>query len=123
MASRSKKASAPASNNKKLQIQIGSVKRLQKDVLMYEKEAKTNADKLQKMRDEGKDEYDIKKQEEILQESYMMIPIEKDRVEKSIEDLTVLIDEISNDETIDQELLAEAKKLTSADNEGENNTA
>ena len=40
-----------------------------KEVASYEKEASSNEARVQKMRDEGKDEYDIKKQEEVLQET------------------------------------------------------
>ena len=36
-----------------------------KEVASYEKEAKDNEAKVQKMRDEGKDSYDIRKQEEV----------------------------------------------------------
>ena len=43
-----------------------------------------NENKTQKMRDDGRDEYDIKKQEEILQESYMMIPHSKKQLEEAV---------------------------------------
>lgn len=36
-----------------------------KEVASYEKEAKENETRVQKMRDDGKDAYDIKKQEEV----------------------------------------------------------
>lgn len=36
-----------------------------KEVTSYEEEAKENEAKVQKMRDEGKDPYDIRKQEEV----------------------------------------------------------
>ena len=36
-----------------------------KEVAGYEKEAKDNEAKVQKMRDDGKDSYDIRKQEEV----------------------------------------------------------
>jgi len=41
--------------------------------------------RIQKMRDDGKDPYDIRKQEEVLQESYMMVPDSKARLETAIE--------------------------------------
>ena len=37
------------------------------------------------MKDEGKDIYDIKKAEEVLQESYMMIPDSRNRFQKSLD--------------------------------------
>lgn len=36
-----------------------------KEVASYEKEAKENEARVQKMRDDGKDAYDIRKQEEV----------------------------------------------------------
>ena len=39
--------------------------RMVKEVASYEKEAKDNEARVQKMRDDGKDPYDIKKQEEV----------------------------------------------------------
>ena len=74
-------------NNKKLKVQIGVVKRMMKEVASYEKEVVDNEAKVQKMRDDGKDSYDIKKQEEVLQESYMMIPDSRARLETSMENL------------------------------------
>lgn len=77
-----------------------------KEVASYEKEVVTNEARIQKMRDEGKDPYgrstsnttnryysslDIKKQEEVLQESYMMVPDSKGRLEKSILALSELL--------------------------------
>ncbi|CAM9772221.1 unnamed protein product, partial [Ectocarpus sp. 8 AP-2014] len=58
-----------------------------KEVASYEVEAKENEAKVQKMRDDGKDAYDIRKQEEVLQESYMMIPDSKSRLAKALEDM------------------------------------
>jgi tubulin-specific chaperone A len=39
------------------------------------------------MRDDKKDIYDIRKQEEVLQESYMMVPDSKNRLEVAINEL------------------------------------
>lgn len=39
--------------------------RMVKEVASYEKEAKENEARVQKMRDDGKDAYDIRKQEEV----------------------------------------------------------
>jgi hypothetical protein len=99
-----------------------------------------NENKTQKMRDDGRDEYDIKKQEEILQESYMMIPHRyslsltyllthlttyslthslthsKKQLEEAVEELTALVNECKEGgETIDAAMLEEANTiLTSA---------
>jgi tubulin-specific chaperone A len=86
-----RKAKEPISGNKKLQVQISVVKRMQKEVASYEKEVVQNEAKIAKMREDGRDEYDIKKQEEVLQESYMMIPDSKSRLESAIEALEACI--------------------------------
>jgi tubulin-specific chaperone A len=85
------KTAAPAPGNKKLKIQIGVCKRMKKEVASYEAEVLTNEAKVQKMRDEGKDVYDIRKQEEVLQESYMMVPDSKARYEASIAELSNIL--------------------------------
>lgn len=43
------------------------------------------------MKAEGKDPYDIKKQEEVLQESYMMIPDSKARLAAAVDDLKAFL--------------------------------
>ena len=43
--------------------------------------------KLAKMKDEQKDEYDIKKFQEVLDESIMMIPDSETRLQKALDDL------------------------------------
>jgi tubulin-specific chaperone A len=80
-----------ADENRKLKIQIGVCKRLTKEVLSYEKEVMTNEAKIQKMKDDGKDPYDIKKQEEVLGESYMMVPDSKNRLDAALFELASLI--------------------------------
>ena len=51
---------------KKLKVQISVCKRLQKEVTAYEKEVVTNEARIQKMRDEGRDEYGEKNVWDIL---------------------------------------------------------
>jgi len=59
---------------RQIKIKTGVVKRLTKEKEMYEKEAIQIAGKIEKMKDDGKDEYDIKKQNEVLNESRSMVP-------------------------------------------------
>jgi tubulin-specific chaperone A len=61
-------------------------------VAYYEKEVKENENKLQGMKENKKDAYDIKKFEEVLGESYMMIPDSKARFQTSLEELSLFID-------------------------------
>lgn len=108
MSSRNK---APPTATKKLQIQLGIVKRMQKEVASYEKEVTVNEAKVQKMREDGKDSYDIKKFEEVLQESYMMIPDSKNRLDKATEELSLTIDEVEGDADLDPKVLEEARSI------------
>lgn len=48
--------------------------------------------KLAKMKDEQKDEYDIKKFQEVLDESIMMIPDSETRLQKALDDLKEFMD-------------------------------
>lgn len=50
-----------------LKIKIGVVKRLTKEKIVYEKEAEQQKERIEKFKSDGKDEYDIRKQEEVLQ--------------------------------------------------------
>lgn len=55
-------------------IKTGVVRRYAKEKLSYEKEAVTEQKRIQRFRDENRDEHDIRKQEEVIQENLMMIP-------------------------------------------------
>lgn len=105
------KKSAETAVTKKLRLQLGVCKRMVKEVASYEKEVDTNTAKLQKMRDEGKDEYDIRKFEEVLHESQMMVPDSKTRQERTFEDLKNLLDDCAKDSELDSTILNEAEAL------------
>lgn len=60
---------------------------------MYEKEVKDQSAKVEKMKADEKDEYDIKKQIEVLEESKTMIPDCKRRLKTAYDDLTNLVAE------------------------------
>ncbi|XP_038621730.1 tubulin-specific chaperone A isoform X3 [Tachyglossus aculeatus] len=66
--------------------------RLVKEKLMYEKEAKQQEEKVEKMKAEDGENYNIKKQTEILQESRMMIPDCQRRLEAAHSDLLQLLE-------------------------------
>ncbi len=101
-------------NDKRLKVQIGVVKRMNKEVAAYEKEVEDNEARVQKMRDDGKDEYDIKKQEEVLAESHMMIPDSNNRLEAAMEKLGEIMAEVEEDGGADAALTSEATSLLSA---------
>lgn len=77
---------------KQLKIKTGVVKRLAKEVTTYEKEADLQRQRVEKYKAEKKDEYDIRKQEEVLQESLMMIPDCQRRLVKAYDDLKNVIE-------------------------------
>ncbi|GJQ73821.1 hypothetical protein Trydic_g18759 [Trypoxylus dichotomus] len=59
---------------KTIKIKTGVVKRLAKEKVVYEREAETQQQRIERYKKEGKDEYDVRKQEEVLQECLMMLP-------------------------------------------------
>ncbi|XP_042365511.1 tubulin-specific chaperone A [Plectropomus leopardus] len=59
---------------RQIKIKTGVLKRLVKEEIAYKKEAKQQEEKVERMKAEGGDDYVIKKQTEVLQESKMMIP-------------------------------------------------
>uniref|UniRef100_A0A6B2F1V4 Tubulin-specific chaperone A n=1 Tax=Bothriechis nigroviridis TaxID=88079 RepID=A0A6B2F1V4_BOTNI len=77
---------------RQIKIKTGVVKRLAKEKVMYEKEAKQQEEKIEKMKVEDGENYAIKKQTEILQESRMMIPDCQRRLEAAHSDLVQLLE-------------------------------
>lgn len=55
-------------------IKSNVLRRIAKEKISYEKEAEKEKGRLQKFKDQDKDEHDLKKQEEVIQENLMMIP-------------------------------------------------
>ncbi|KZC05395.1 PREDICTED: tubulin-specific chaperone A [Dufourea novaeangliae] len=75
-----------------LKIKTGVVKRLAKEKVTYEKEAAQQRERIQKLKEQDKDGYDIKKQEEVLQESLMMVPDCQRRLVKAFEELKKILE-------------------------------
>lgn len=59
---------------RQITIKTGIVKRLTKEKIMYEKEAKLQENRVEKLRAAAEDEYMLRKQEEVLRECLMMVP-------------------------------------------------
>lgn len=74
------KSKVDSSFSRKLTIQMGVCKRMSKEASYYVKEVAENTARVQKMRDDDKDPFDIKKQEEVLEESVMMVPDSRRRL-------------------------------------------
>ncbi|XP_076276863.1 tubulin-specific chaperone A-like [Lasioglossum baleicum] len=75
-----------------LKIKTGVVKRLAKEKVTYEKEAAQQRERIQKLQEQDKDGYDVKKQEEVLQESLMMVPDCQRRLVKASEELKKILE-------------------------------
>lgn len=76
---------------RQLSIKVKTCQRLSKEAAYYKVEAAENEAKLAKMKSSGRDPYDIKKFEEVLGESYMMIPDSEARFQKSLQDLQAFV--------------------------------
>lgn len=92
-----------------LKIKTGVVKRLAKEKVTYEKEAAQQRERIQKLKEQDKDGYDIKKQEEVLQESLMMVPDCQRRLFKAFEELKKILD--SEQDLKETEDYIEAEKV------------
>lgn len=87
---------------RQLKIKTGSLNRCVKDYKSYQKEETQLNDKLQKMIEEGKDEYDIKKMQEQVAETSQTLATCKPRIQNALDDLENLkatYDELPDGET------------------------
>ncbi|XP_022188641.1 tubulin-specific chaperone A [Nilaparvata lugens] len=98
---------------KTIKIKTGVVKRLTKDKVMYEKEAEQQEAKIEKLKSKGEDEFNIRKQEEVLQETLMMVPSSQRRLQKAFEELSNIV-ESEKDLAEDPEYLAAVEVLEGA---------
>ncbi|XP_053694774.1 tubulin-specific chaperone A [Sabethes cyaneus] len=76
---------------RQLSIKTGVVKRLSKEKTVYEKEVETQRNRIDKLKASGSDDHDIRKQEEVLQESLMMVPDCQRRLAKAYEELSEML--------------------------------
>lgn len=83
---------APPDPERQLMIKTKACQRIAKEVNYYKKEVKENENKLAAMKEAQRDPHDIKKFEEVLGESYMMVPDSEKRLQKGLEDLSELLD-------------------------------
>ena len=72
---------------KALRIKTQVVQRTHKELQHYHLELQQQKDKVARMREEGRDVFDVKKQVEVLAESEVMIPDTMRRLDKAVEDL------------------------------------
>ncbi|XP_063673714.1 tubulin-specific chaperone A-like [Bolinopsis microptera] len=84
---------AAADNKRQLKIRTGVVKRLSKELVMYEQEVTDGEAKLVEMKEANKDEYDIRKYTEVVAESKAMVPDCRNRLRKAVQDLDILLED------------------------------
>ncbi|XP_050669646.1 tubulin-specific chaperone A [Leptidea sinapis] len=77
---------------RQIKIKSGVLKRITKEKIVCDKEVDQQNKRIQKCKDEGQDEHNIRKQEEVLQECLMMIPDCKRRLVKAYSDLKVTLE-------------------------------
>mmetsp|Transcript_21086 Transcript_21086/g.52430 ORF Transcript_21086/g.52430 Transcript_21086/m.52430 type:complete len:127 (+) Transcript_21086:113-493(+) len=85
-------SSMETKEEKQLRIKTGVVRRLAKEMSAYEHEATEQKKKIEGMVAAGKDEYDIKKQNEVLAETEMMVPDTAKRLSAAVDGLGDYID-------------------------------
>ena len=78
-------------NTKQLRIQTGVVKRLGKEKVFYLKEMELNTSKVEKLREAGKDEHEIKQAIAVLDETKMMIPETERKLLEAYQNLDQLV--------------------------------
>uniref|UniRef100_A0A6M2E1Q7 Tubulin-specific chaperone A n=1 Tax=Amblyomma tuberculatum TaxID=48802 RepID=A0A6M2E1Q7_9ACAR len=59
---------------RQLKIKTGIVKRMTKDKASYLKEVEVERERIAKMKEMGREEYDVKRQEEVIKEGLAMVP-------------------------------------------------
>ena len=96
---------------KQLMIKTKACQRLIKEVEYYRKEVKENEQKLRRMEDENRDPYDIKKFQEVLSESHMMVPDSICRRDKAVGDLRDFLSTLENGGLDGNEWMVEAQKI------------
>ncbi|XP_034938953.1 tubulin-specific chaperone A [Chelonus insularis] len=92
-----------------LKIKTGVVKRLAKEKITYEKEALQQQERINKYKEQGKDGHDIRKQEEVLQESLMMVPDCQRRLMRAYEELKKILE--TEQDLKESEVYIEAEKV------------
>lgn len=99
---------------KQIKIKTGVLKRVGKEKLSYKKEADQNKARLEKMREEGKDEHDLKLMREVLKETMMMIPDCQRRLLVAHGDMTSVL-ETEKDLSESEEYIAAREQMKEAD--------
>ncbi|CAD7963086.1 unnamed protein product [Amoebophrya sp. A25] len=87
-----------AEDARQLKIKLGTVKRSKKEYDFYVKEEIKQRDTVKQMTEAGRDKYDIKQQQECLNETLTVLPEAKKRLEKYAVELNSFLKEAFPDE-------------------------
>ncbi|RLN93855.1 hypothetical protein BBJ28_00002400 [Nothophytophthora sp. Chile5] len=98
---------------RQFKIKVGTLRRVKKDLEYYAKEHTAQQAKIDKMRADGKDEHDIRKQEEVLVETETMLPDCQMRLREAATDVSNFI-EAHREEVEPLESFPEAQELLAA---------
>ncbi|KAK2961448.1 putative tubulin-specific chaperone A [Blattamonas nauphoetae] len=85
-------------NINKIRIQTGVLTRAMKDLASYEKEATQLRNQVVKMVEEEKEQHDINMRQQCLEETTQMIPESLKRIEKAYNELSTLVEGVSDDD-------------------------
>ena len=105
-----RKKNRETEEEKQLRIKVSICKRCSKDLIYYGKEAEKQKAKIEKMKAEGRDEHDVKKQIQVLEESEEMIPLSRDQLRKAKADLKKFL-ESNADAITSSKYYEEAKSI------------
>lgn len=97
-----------------LKIKSGAVKRTTKEYIYYFKELDTEKARLEKMKSEGKDEYDLKQQENVVAESGIMIPETKKSLEQVLKALQDCLSQLEGTLPAESKEREEAEEIVKA---------
>ncbi|CAH1113431.1 unnamed protein product [Psylliodes chrysocephalus] len=92
-----------------IKIKTGVVRRLAKEKIVYEREAEAQKVRIEKLKAQGKDEYELRKQDEVLAEGLMMVPDCQRRLAVAYDDLKGILE--SEKDLIETEEYKAAQKI------------
>ncbi|KAE9011137.1 hypothetical protein PR001_g15986 [Phytophthora rubi] len=98
---------------RQFKIKVGTLRRVKKDLEYYAKEHTAQQQKIDKMRADGRDEHDIRKQEEVLVETETMLPDCQSRLKEAATDVSNFI-EANREDVEPLESFKEAQELLAA---------
>ncbi len=110
---RARATKKPAGPGKQFLIKLRVCTRLKKECAHYRSDAKEREEKIAAEKAAGRDPYDVKQMEDVLQETYSMIPNADYRFTTALDELFSLLQAFGTDEEVvaDTENLESAKSL------------